>query len=106
MIGKVQLNNKPSFGAKFYNYPHCLTNPEIKEKFQKATKEYPDYVLSQENISFFDKDQFYLFKRGEVIVFDTDYLTSLKSLRKNNHSVDDTVKVLVSIFNKMVKNVK
>ena len=59
MIGKVQLNNKPSFGAKFYNYPHCLTNPEIKEKFQKATKEYPDYVLSQENISFFDKDQFY-----------------------------------------------
>ena len=54
MIGKVQLNNKPSFGAKFYNYPHCLTNPEIKEKFQKATKEYPDYVLSQENISFFD----------------------------------------------------
>ena len=55
MIGKVQLNNKPSFGAKFYNYPHCLTNPKIKEKFQKATKEYPDYVLSQENISFFDK---------------------------------------------------
>lgn len=53
MIGKVQLNNKPSFGAKFYNYPHCLTNPKIKEKFQKATKEYPDYVLSQENISFF-----------------------------------------------------
>ena len=33
MIGKVQLNNKPSFGAKFYSYPHCLTNPEIKEKF-------------------------------------------------------------------------
>ena len=78
----------------------------IKEKFKKATKEYPDYVLSQENISFFDKDQFYLFKRGEVIAFDTDYLTSLKSLRKNNHSVDDTVNVLVSIFNKMVKNVK
>lgn len=106
MIGKVQLNNKPSFGAKFYSYPHCLTNPEIKEKFQKATKEYPDYVLSQEDISFFDKDQFYLFKRGEVIAFDTDYLTSLKSLRKNNHSVDDTVNVLVSIFNKMIKNVK
>lgn len=47
-----------------------------------------------------------MFKRGEVIAFDTDYLTSLKSLRKNNHSVDDTVNVLVSIFNKMVKNVK
>lgn len=58
MIGKVQLNNKPSFGAKFYNYPHCLTNPEIKEKFQKATKEYPDYVLSQENISFLIKTNF------------------------------------------------
>lgn len=48
----------------------------------------------------------FMFKRGEVIAFDTDYLTSLKSLRKNNHSVDDTVNVLVSIFNKMVKNVK
>ena len=40
MIGKVQLNNKPSFGAKFYNYPHCLTNPEIKEKpFMLDSKE-------------------------------------------------------------------
>ena len=42
----------------------------------------------------------------EFIAFDTDYLMSLKSLRKNNHSVDDTVNVLVSIFNEMVKNVK
>ena len=101
-------------GSEYYNAMRkgceiktgLISIATFKEKFQKATKEYPDYVLSQEDISFFDKDQFYLFKRGEVIAFDTDYLTSLKSLRKNNHSVDDTVNVLVSIFNKMVKNVK
>ena len=82
----------PSFGAKFYHFPHAYTNPEIAKGFEKATKEYPDYVLLQDQICYFGEDQFYLLGK-DVTVFDTMSLT---------HVVDK----LVGLFHKMLENVR
>ena len=89
-----------NFGAKFYHYPHAYTNPEIAKGFEKATKEHPDMVLLQDNISYFDNDQFYLLKKGEVLGFDTMALTKYRRYFSNNDIVDK----LVGLFNKMLEN--
>lgn len=96
---KINSNNT-NFGAKFYHYPHAYTNPEIAKGFEKATKEYPDYILLQDNISYFDEDQFYLLKGKDVTVFDTMSLTNRRRYLTNKDVVDK----LVDLFHKMLGN--
>ena len=96
---KINSNNT-NFGAKFYHYPHAYTNPEIAKGFEEATKEYPDYILLQDNISYFDEDQFYLLKGKNVTVFDTMSLTNRRKYLTN----DDIVDKLVGLFHKMLEN--
>lgn len=96
---KINSNNT-NFGAKFYHYPHAYTNPEIAKGFEKATKEYPDYILLQDNISYFDEDQFYLLKGKDVTVFDTMSLTNRRRYLTNKDVVDK----LVELFHKMLGN--
>ena len=89
-----------NFGAKFYHYPHAYNHPDIAKGFEEATKEHPDMVLLQDNISYFDNDQFYLLKKGEVLGFDTMALTKYRRYFSNNDIVDK----LVGLFNKMLEN--
>lgn len=96
---KINSNNT-NFGAKFYHYPHAYTNPEIAKGFEKATKEYPDYILLQDNISYFDEDQFYLLKGKDVAIFDTMSLTNRRKYLTNKDVVDK----LVELFHKMLGN--
>ena len=100
LISRVE-NNKPNFGAKFYHFPHAYTNPEIAKGFEKATKEYPDYVLLQDQICYFGEDQFYLLGK-DVTVFDTMSLTNRRKYLNNNDVVDK----LVGLFHKMLENVR
>ncbi len=96
---KINSNNT-NFGAKFYHYPHAYTNPEIAKGFEEATKEYPDYILLQDNISYFDEDQFYLLKGKDVAIFDTMSLTNRRKYLTNKDVVDK----LVELFHKMLEN--
>ena len=96
---KINSNNT-NFGAKFYHYPHAYTNPEIAKGFEESTKEYPDYILLQDNISYFDEDQFYLLKGKVVTIFDTMSLTNRRRYLTNNDIVDK----LVELFHKMLGN--
>ena len=96
---KINSNNT-NFCAKFYHYPHAYTNPEIAKGFEEATKEYPDYILLQDNISYFDEDQFYLLKGKDVTVFDTMSLTNRRKYLTNKDVVDK----LVELFHKMLEN--
>lgn len=96
---KINSNNT-NFGAKFYHYPHAYTNPEIAKGFEEATKEYPDYILLQDNISYFGEAQFYLLKGKNVTVFDTMSLTNRRRYLTNNDIVDK----LVELFHKMLEN--
>ena len=88
-----------NFGAKFYHFPHAYTNPEIAKGFEKATKEYPNYVLLQDQISYFGEDQFYLLGKN-VTVFDTMSLTNRRKYLTN----EDVVDKLVGLFHKMLGN--
>ena len=88
-----------NFGAKFYHFPHAYTNSEIAKGFEKATKEYPDYVLLQDQISYFGEDQFYLLGKN-VTLFDTMSLTNRRRYLTN----DDIVDKLVGLFHKMLGN--
>lgn len=99
LISKVE-NNNPNFGAKFYHYPNAYNHPDIAKGFEEATKEYPDMVLLQDYISYFDNDQFYLLKKGEVLGFDTMALTKYRHYFSN----DDIVDKLVGLFHKMLGN--
>ena len=96
---KINSNNT-NFGAKFYHYLHAYTNPENAKGFEEATKEYPDYILLQDNISYFDEDQFYLLKGKDVTIFDTISLTNRRRYLTNNDIVDK----LVELFHKMLGN--
>lgn len=96
---KINSNNT-NFGAKFYHYPHAYTNPEIAKGFEEATKEYPNYILLQDNISYFDEDQFYLLKGKDFAIFDTMSLTNRRKYLTNKDVVDK----LVELFHKMLEN--
>ena len=96
---KINSNNT-NFGAKFYHYPHAYTAPDIAKGFEEATKEYPDYILLQDNISYFGEDQFYLLKGKDVTVFDTMSLTNRRRYLTNKDVVDK----LVDLFYKMLGN--
>ena len=98
-ISKLDYRNS-NFCAKFYHYPNAYNHPDIAKGFELATKEYPDYVLLQDQISYFDNDQFYLLKKGEVLGFDTMALTKYRRYFSN----DDIVDKLVGLFNKMLEN--
>ena len=93
-------SNDTNFGAKFYHYPHAYTAPDIAKGFEEATKEYPDYILLQDNISYFGEDQFYLLKGIDVTIFVTMSLTYRRRYLTNNDIVDK----LVELFHKMLGN--
>lgn len=97
-ISKLDYRNS-NFCAKFYHYPNAYNHPEIAKGFEKATKEYPDYVLLQDQICYFGEDQFYLLGK-DVTVFDTMSLTNRRKYLTN----DDIVDKLVGLFNKMLEN--
>ena len=85
--------------CKILSFPTRLTNPEIAKGFEKATREYPDYVLLQDQICYFGEDQFYLLGK-DVTVFDTMSLTNRRKYLTN----EDIVDKLVGLFHKMLGN--
>lgn len=98
-ISKLDYRNS-NFCAKFYHYPNAYNHPDIAKGFELATKEYPDLVLLQDNISYFEDDYFYLLKDGKALGFDTMPLTKYRHYFSNNDIVDRLVKV----FNKLLEN--
>lgn len=94
------VSNNINFGAKFYNYPHAYNHPDIAKGFEEATKKYPDYILLQDNISYFGNDSFYLLKGKNILGYDSIALTNMRKYLSNN----DVVNRLVTIFNKLLEN--
>ena len=77
MINKIQSNDI-AFNAKLYTYPKTTTVRQVFNSFEERTAKYPDLILKQDNISFFDEDQFLLLKENKVLAFGTYSYT-------NNH---------------------
>jgi len=100
MIQKIQSANSQTFNAKFYPYPKT-SGSEVIEKFEQATGKYPQYILRQDNISFFNNDYFILMEDGKQNIKAHGYYGYTRKYPKD---VDNMVKRLVNIFNNLMGN--
>ena len=90
-----------TFTAKLYPYPKTITNKKILKDFEEKTRNYPNLILKQDDISYVDKDYFLLFENnGKVLNFKTEVFTSNNSAYK---TVDEITDRFVQIFHNMLK---
>ena len=100
MIQKILSTNNQAFNAKYYPYPKTSSSV-ISEKFEQATSKYPQYILKQDDISYFNNDYFILMEEGKQNVKAHGYFGYTRKYPKD---VDNMVKRLVNIFNYLMEN--
>ena len=100
MIQKIQSANNKTFNAKFYPYPKTA-NSTVLEKFEQATQKYPQYILKQDDISFFNNDYFILMEEGKQNIKSHGYFGYT---RKYPKGIDNMVNRLVNIFNYLLEH--
>lgn len=99
MINKISPTNT-NFKAELWPYPHTCPDKEIGQMFREQTKDFPEYILMQDDISFAEKDFFVLFKknRNQSVArgwyeFTSNHLNTKKTI----------VNRFVEIFNSLIK---
>ena len=92
---KINSTSKINFNAKVSAYPKTITDKKVFEMFEERTKDYPEFILKQEDISYFDRDYFILLKKDEQKSYSRGYFSFT-----NNHpkTVEGVVDRLVQIF--------
>ena len=99
-INKIQLTNSLDFGAKLYPYPKTISNPKVFEMFEERTKDFPDFILKQDEISFFDRDYFLLLEKNKEKSFSQGRFSFTNNIPKTLEGIVDR---LVEIFDILKK---
>lgn len=94
---KIQNN---TFKAKLYTYPKTITNKSVHNKFEEMTKNFPNLTLLQDDISYVNKDHFFLMEGNKVLKFDTASFTNNQS---KYTTIDEIANRFVEIFNNMLR---
>lgn len=85
---RISVNNS-NFSAKFYPYPNTITDPKIFKMFEERTKCYPDFILKQDDISYFKNDYFMLVKKDKPNLVSHGYFSFTHNRPKNIENIID-----------------
>ena len=99
-INKLQSANNLSFGAKLYPYPNAITNPKVFEMFEQSTKDFPNLILKQDDISYFKNDYFQLLHKDKSNLISHGYFSYTHNRPKTLEQIVDR---LVNIFETLRK---
>ncbi len=100
-INRIQLTNSPNFGAKLYPYPNTITNPKVFEMFEERTKDFPELILKQDDISYFNNDYFQILQQNKPNLKSHGYFSYTHNRPKTLEQIVDR---LVNIFETLRKN--
>ena len=89
-----------TFKARLSTYPKTITNKSVHNKFEEMTKNFPNLTLLQDDISYVNKDHFFLMEGNKVLKFGTASFTNNQSLY---NSVDEIANRFVDIFNDLLR---
>ena len=96
---QIQSTTSFNFGARFYPYPNT-TNSKVREMFEEKTKDFSQYILRQDDISYFKNDYFQLIDKEKSKVVSHGYFSYTRNKPK---TINDIIDRLVEIF-EILKN--
>ena len=101
MINAIDsVNNGTSFRAKLYPHPHSISNKTIIQKFEEKTAEYPNFILKQDDISFFKKDYFKLLHKDKPLIISHGWFEYTVCPPKTEEEILDR---FISIFEELLR---
>ena len=94
-ISKIQSAQTVKFNAKLRPYPNNISNPKVFELFEEKTKDFPNFILKQDDISYFKNDYFVLLHQDKPNIVSHGYFSYTNNRPKTIESMVDR---LVNIF--------
>ncbi len=99
-INKIQSAQNVKFDAKLRPYPNNISNSKVFELFEEKTKDFPNLILKQDDISYFKNDYFILLHQDKPNIVSHGYFSYTNNRPKTIESIVDR---LVTIFDTLKK---